>query len=230
MKALSVMTQIAKSGASFGNRNNVIVCLTDQREKEDMEGDIAQYEFSFANVGTRVVCRSGSPLAYHELRKVSFCRAKSIIILGDDETDAETNDARSLQILLSIVAGLEREKADFLAKTANKSGEVVQIQEQANGGPLVELAPPRPERIVIEVMDTENAGIMKSICPELVEPVLAHDVVGRLLLQAARNPLVADVWQELVCSSIPRMHETFWIELLCAVLTFLFFFGIQAWV
>ncbi|CDF35819.1 unnamed protein product [Chondrus crispus] len=160
VKSLSVMVQLAKAGESAGG--NVIVCLSDQREKEDMENDIAQCDFSFANVGTRVVCRSGSPLSYQDLQKVSFFRARSIIILGDDENDAETNDARSLQILLSII--------------------VV----------------PRPDRVVIEVMDTENAAIMTSICPELVEPVLANDVLGRLMLQAARNPLVADVWQELL--------------------------------
>lgn len=194
MKALSVMTQVAKSGASVGN-HNVIVCLTDQREKEDMENDIANYDFSFSNARTRVVCRSGSPLIYQELRKVSFTRAKSIIILGDDDHDAETTDARSLQILLSIVSGLEREKVDFMAQ-AEQMNE--QDNEYFRTRRNVDMAPPRPDRIVIEIMDTENAGIMKSVCPELVEPVLAHDVVGRLLLQAARNPLVADVWQELL--------------------------------
>lgn len=179
------MTQLAKAGESTGN--NVIVCLTDQREKEDMENDIVQCDFNFSNVGTRVVCRAGSPLAYHELKKVSFWRAKSIIILGDDEHDVETNDARSLQILLSIVAALERERANFMERCkrlANRDGLPKVFQ--------------KPDRIVIEVMDTENAAIMKSVCPEIVEPVLAHDVVGRLLLQAARNPLVADVWQELL--------------------------------
>lgn len=197
VKALSVMTQLAKSGASItngGSLHNVIVCLTDQREKEDMENDIAQHDFNFANVGTRVVCRSGSPLAYHELRKVSFNQARSIIILGDDDNDAESSDARSLQILLSIVAALEREKVNFLDKRAiANSGD-----NDREVTPVVDITAPRPDRIVIEVMDTENAGIMKSVCPELVEPVLAHDLVGRLLLQAARNPLVADVWQELV--------------------------------
>lgn len=188
------MTQLAKSGASIGHRPNVIVCLTDQREKEDMENDIAQHDFSFANVGTRVVCRSGSPLAYHELRKVSFNQARSIIILGEDDNDAETSDARSLQILLSIVAALEREKANYLDKKAQSD------DNENNESNPIDITAPRPDRIVIEVMDTENAGIMKSVCPELVEPVLAHDLVGRLLLQAARNPLVADVWQELVCS------------------------------
>lgn len=187
VKSLSVMTQLAKAGESVGS--NVIVCLSDQREKEDMESDIAQCDFNFANVGTRVVCRSGSPLSHHELRRVSFLRARSIIVLGDDEHDAETNDARSLQILLSIVSALEREKALADRKKAAK-----EPNDQSPG----EIVVPRPDRVVIEVMDTENAAIMTSVCPELVEPVLAHDVVGRLMLQAARNPLVADVWQELV--------------------------------
>lgn len=182
VKWLSVMTQLAKAGQSAGG--NVIVCLSDQREKEDMENDIAQCEFSFAKVGTRVVCRYGSPLSHHDLKKVSFFRAKSIIILGDDEHDAEATDARSLQILLSIVAAMEREKTIYESKRKKASKKSI--------GSI------RPSRIVIEVMDTENAAIMKSICPELVEPVLAHDVVGRLMLQAARNPLVADVWQDLV--------------------------------
>lgn len=187
VKSLSVITQLAKAGESVGN--NVVVCLSDQREKEDMENDIAQCEFNFANLGTRVVCRSGSPLSHHDLRRVSFFRARSIIILGDDEHDAETNDARSLQILLSIISSLEREKS--IAEQTN-SGK----QEGRRNGTSVVV--PRPDRIVIEVMDTENATIMKSVCPELVETVLAHDVVGRLMLQAARNPLVADVWVELV--------------------------------
>lgn len=185
VKSLSVMIQIAKAGENTGS--NVIVCLSDHREKEDMENDIAQCDFNFASLGTRVVCRSGSPLSHYDLRRVSFSSARSIIILGDDEHDAETNDARSLQVLLSIVSALEREKAIAEKKRSPDSvgeGESVFI--------------PRPDRVVIEVMDTENAAIMTSVCPELVETVLAHDVVGRLMLQAARNPLVADVWQELV--------------------------------
>lgn len=200
MKSLSVMKQLAMAGESVGGQ--VIVCLSDQREKEDMENDIAQSDFNFANVNARVVCRSGSPLSPNDLRRVSFSRARSVIILGDDEHDAETNDARSLQIVLSIVAALERDKI-ALKNSATKNGR--------NGKNDISIT--RPDRIVIEVMDTENAGIMTSVCPELVEPVLAHDVVGRLMLQAARNPLVADVWQDLVrfrskenISTVAREH------------------------
>lgn len=168
-----------------------------------MEHDISEHDFNFLEAGVQIVCRSGSPLNYHELRKVSFSRARSIIILGDDEGDAETSDARSLQILLSIVVALEREKASLEAtrESARQSGGKNDTESNAQ---TCDVRAPAPDRIVIEVMDTENAGIMKSVCPDLVEPVLAHDVVGRLLLQAARNPLVADVWQELV-----RFHCTY---------------------
>lgn len=183
VRSLSVMTQLAKAGESVGG--SVIVCWADQREKEDMENDIAHCDFNFANTGTRVVCRSGSPLSFNDLQRVSFLRARSIIILGDDDHDAETSDARSLQILLSIVSALEREEVAF----EKKYGDSLSVMERTL---------PIPDRVVIEVMDTENAAIMMSVCPELVEPVLAHDVVGRLMLQAARNPLVADVWQDLL--------------------------------
>lgn len=196
VKVLSVITQLAKSRSNLKKRSNVIVCLTNHREKEDMERDISEHDFNFAEAGVHIVCRSGCPLNYHELRKVSFSRAKSIIILGDDENDAESGDARSLQVLLSIVVALERERVSaemgLLRERLNSNGSGLDENQYLN------FTASRPERIVIEVMDTENAAIMKSVCPDLVEPVLAHDVVGRLLLQAARNPLVADVWQELV--------------------------------
>lgn len=48
------MTQIAKSEASMGNRNNVIVCLTDQQEVEHMYNYIANY-LSFSENGSGVV-------------------------------------------------------------------------------------------------------------------------------------------------------------------------------
>lgn len=190
------MTQLAKAGESTGG--SVIVCLTDQKEKEDMESDIAQYDFNFAGIGTRVVCRSGSPLSSHDLKRVSFFRARSIIILGDDEHDAEANDAHSLQILLSIVSTLEREQAIHEKRFGPHAG------NEFNS----EYSFPRPERIVIEVMDHENAGLMTSVCPEMVEPVLAHDLVARLMLQAARNPLVADVWQDLVSQHVIAKTST----------------------
>lgn len=165
------MEQLAKASESKGK--DTIVVLDGYREKEDMELEIAQSEFKFSSLGTRVVCRSGSPLSLINLQRVSFSRARSILILSGDESDPEVNDASSLQILLAIVSSLEK------------------VESESDGFTS-------PERVVIECQDSENAATFASVCPGLVEPVLAHDIVGRLLLQSARNPLVADVWQELV--------------------------------
>lgn len=194
LKALSIMEQLAKASESKGK--DTIVVLTDEKEKEDMEAEIASYDFRFGKVGTRVVCRSGSPLAYSELQRVSFSTARSIIILAGDRYDAERNDAKSLQILMSIVASLEREK--ILGPDGHDFGDEDLGYVQRN------------RRVVIEVMDSDNAAIMSSVCPGLVEPVMANDVVGRLMLQAARNPLVADVWQDLLGFDGCEPYATQW--------------------
>lgn len=41
-----------------------------ERDKEEMELDIAKMEFDFR--GTSVICRSGSPLILADLKKVKF--------------------------------------------------------------------------------------------------------------------------------------------------------------
>lgn len=196
LKALTVMEQLAKASESKGK--DTIVVLTDQKEKEDMEAEIASYDFKFGKLGTRVVCRSGSPLAFSELQRVSFSTARSIIILAGDRYDAEINDAKSLQILMSIVASLEREKLH------GENG--LSFGASGADGILIK----RDRKVVIEVMDSDNAAIMSSVCPCLVEPVMANDVVGRLMLQAARNPLVADVWQDLLGFDGCEPYATQW--------------------
>lgn len=194
LKALTVMEQLAKASESKGK--DTIVVLTDEKEKADMEAEIASYDFNFGKLGTRVVCRSGSPLAFSELQRVSFSTARSIIILAGDRYDAERNDAKSLQILMNIVASLEREK--LLVNDGHDS-------DKADIGYIQ-----RDRKVVIEVMDSDNAPIMSSVCPGLVEPVMANDVVGRLMLQAARNPLVADVWQDLLGFDGCEPYATQW--------------------
>lgn len=60
------MKQLAIANKSIGG--GVIVVLA-ERDKEEMEMDIAKLEFDF--MGTSVICRSGSPLILADLKKVS---------------------------------------------------------------------------------------------------------------------------------------------------------------
>lgn len=47
-----------------------------ERDKEEMELDIAKMEFDFK--GTSVICRSGSPLILADLKKVLLCNAPTL--------------------------------------------------------------------------------------------------------------------------------------------------------
>lgn len=61
------MKQLAIANKSIGG--GVVVVLA-ERDKEEMEMDIAKLEFSF--MGTSVICRSGSPLILADLKKVKL--------------------------------------------------------------------------------------------------------------------------------------------------------------
>ncbi|CAN4125144.1 unnamed protein product [Withania somnifera] len=61
----SLLKQLAVANKSIGG--GVVVVLA-ERDKEEMEIDIAKLEFDF--MGTSVICRSGSPLILADLKKV----------------------------------------------------------------------------------------------------------------------------------------------------------------
>jgi CMP-2-keto-3-deoxyoctulosonic acid synthetase len=74
------LKQLAIANKSIGG--GVVVVLA-ERDKEEMETDIAKFEFDL--MGTSVICRSGSPLILADLKKVSVSNARAIIVLGSDE-------------------------------------------------------------------------------------------------------------------------------------------------
>ncbi|KAL8551103.1 hypothetical protein ACS0TY_000256 [Phlomoides rotata] len=76
----SFLKQLAIANESIGG--GVIVVLA-ERDKEEMEMDIAKLEFDL--MGSWVICRSGSPLILADLKKVSVSTAHAIIVLAFDE-------------------------------------------------------------------------------------------------------------------------------------------------
>jgi len=65
----SLLKQLAIANKSIGG--GVVVVLA-ERDKEEMETDIAKFEFDL--MGTSVICRSGSPLILADLKKVKFLK------------------------------------------------------------------------------------------------------------------------------------------------------------
>ncbi|GLT85781.1 hypothetical protein SLE2022_039580 [Rubroshorea leprosula] len=154
----SLLKQLAIANKSIGG--GVVVVLA-ERDKEEMEMEIATLEFDF--MGTSVICRSGSPLILADLKKVSVSKARAIILLASDE-NADQSDARALRVVLSLNG----------------------VKEGLGG------------HVVVEMSDLDNEPLVKLVGGELVETVVAHDVIGRLMIQCALQPGLAQIWEDIL--------------------------------
>ncbi|KAL5856925.1 hypothetical protein ACOSQ3_004383 [Xanthoceras sorbifolium] len=169
----SLLKQLAVANKSVGG--GVIVVLA-ERDKEEMEMDIAKLEFDF--MGTSVICRSGSPLILADLKKVSVSKARAIIVLASDE-NADQSDARALRVVLSLTG----------------------VKEGLRG------------HVVVEMSDLDNEPLVKLVGGELIETVVAHDVIGRLMIQCALQPGLAQIWEDILGFENAEFYIKRWPQL-----------------
>ncbi|CAN6165624.1 unnamed protein product [Urochloa humidicola] len=169
----SLLKQLAIANKSFGR--SVVVVLA-ERDKEEMEMEIANLEFDF--MGTSVICRSGSPLILADLKKVSVSKARAIIVLASDE-NADQSDARALRMVLSLTG----------------------VKEGLRG------------HVVVEISDLDNEPLVKLVGGELIETVVAHDVIGRLMIQCALQPGLAQIWEDILGFENAEFRIKRWPEL-----------------
>ncbi|KAL3356306.1 hypothetical protein AABB24_017137 [Solanum stoloniferum] len=169
----SLLKQLAIANKSIGG--GVVVVLA-ERDKEEMEMDIAKLEFDF--MGTSVICRSGSPLILADLKKVSVSKARAIIVLASDE-NADQSDARALRVVLSLTG----------------------VREGLRG------------HVVVEMSDLDNEPLVKLVGGELIETVVAHDVIGRLMIQCALQPGLAQIWEDILGFENAEFYIKRWPQL-----------------
>ncbi|KAJ7528235.1 hypothetical protein O6H91_16G091000 [Diphasiastrum complanatum] len=169
----SLLKQLAVANQSLGG--SVVVVLA-ERDKEEMELDIAKLEFDF--MGTSVICRSGSPLIMADLKKVSVSKARSIIVLAEVE-NADQSDARALRVVLSLTG----------------------VKEGLRG------------HVVVELSDLDNEPLVKLVGGDMVETVVAHDVIGRLMIQCARQPGLAQIWEDVLGFDNAEFYVKRWPQL-----------------
>ncbi|XP_050210846.1 ion channel DMI1 isoform X2 [Mercurialis annua] len=169
----SLLKQLAIANKSVGG--GVVVVLA-EREKEEMEMDIAKLEFDF--MGTSVICRSGSSLILADLKKVSVSKARAIIVLASDE-NADQSDARALRVVLSLTG----------------------VKEGLKG------------HVVVEMSDLDNEPLVKLVGGELIETVVAHDVIGRLMIQCALQPGLAQIWEDILGFENAEFYIKRWPQL-----------------
>ncbi|KAK8968526.1 putative ion channel SYM8 [Platanthera guangdongensis] len=169
----SLLKQLAIANMSIGG--GIIVVLA-ERDKEEMEMDIAKLEFGF--MGTSVICRSGSPLILADLKKVSVSKARAIIVLASDE-NADQSDARALRVVLSLTG----------------------VKEGLRG------------HVVVEMSDLDNEPLVKLVGGELIETVVAHDVIGRLMILCALQPGLAQIWEDILGFENAEFYIKRWPQL-----------------
>lgn len=185
-KSLQIIQQVALANESEGG-GTVVVLAT--QEKEELEGLLASAVSSMDNplqlLGTEVIFRSGNPLLECELRRVSSHAARCVISLSTDEMDPDEADANQVRQVMALKAF-----GDF-----NQSSD-------------------RPDpHVVVEVQDIDNRDLFRLVAPDLVAPVVTHDIIGRLMIQCARCPGLANVLEEMMGFEGSEFYFDRWSEL-----------------
>jgi len=114
-----------------------------------------------------------------------------------DLVKVSTHNARAV-----IVMALTNVKADV------SDAQAVRVILALKG-----LSPPIKGHVVVELMDIDNRSIVELIGEPMVETVVSHDIIGRLMLLAVRNPGVNGVYDEVFGFQNDEFYIKKWPEL-----------------
>uniref|UniRef100_A0A0D6R3B5 RCK N-terminal domain-containing protein n=1 Tax=Araucaria cunninghamii TaxID=56994 RepID=A0A0D6R3B5_ARACU len=67
--------------------------------------------------------------------------------------------------------------------------------------------------VVVEMSDLDNEQLVKLVGGELVETVVAHDVIGRLMIQCALQPGLAQIWEDILGFDSAEFYIKRWPQL-----------------
>ena len=96
---VTIVREIAAANASEGGGCIAILC---ERDKRDMELELAALIKPSELAGTRVVFRAGSRVRSSDLHKVSAARARAVLVLSDPRLAPDAADADVLQTVLNL--------------------------------------------------------------------------------------------------------------------------------
>lgn len=109
-----------------------------------------------------------------------ICRSGSPLILADLKK-VSVSKARAI-IILAEDGNADQSDARALRTVLSLTG----VKEGLRG------------HIVVELSDLDNEVLVKLVGGDLVETVVAHDVIGRLMIQCARQPGLAQIWEDIL--------------------------------
>ena len=190
-KFVPLAREIANANASEGG--GVVVVLADSHEKDVMDDIIANELPEDELQGTQIVCRTGDPVSLHALKKVSAADARAIVVLADYAVTADHSDARAVRCMLALRAGIE-----------TKGHTVVEMRDIDNL--------PTLELVTEMQIDNSASGDEPDDAP-VVRTLVPHDIIGRLMIQCARQRNLAEVYDALCGFDGMEFYFKQWPEL-----------------
>ena len=153
----------------LANESEEVATVVVLAEKDKQEMD-EQIATEIANwKTTTIITRTGSPSLVSDLKMCRVSTAKCILILTHDGEGMDADEADA-QSVRSVLA-------------------------------LASLDHPLSGHIVVEMRDIDNLDVM-ALAQEAVGvplcPVVAHDVIGRVMIQCSRQPGLAQVFEHLL--------------------------------
>ena len=131
-----------------------------------------------------------------DLRGTSvICRSGSPLVIGDLKK-VSVSKARAI-IVLAEVTNADQSDARALRVVLSLTG----VKEGLRG------------HIVVELSDIDNEQLVKMVGGELIETVVAHDVIGRLMIQCARQPGLARIWEDILGFENCEFYMNNWPQL-----------------
>eukprot|EP00586_Coscinodiscus_wailesii_P022876 CAMPEP_0172499366 /NCGR_PEP_ID=MMETSP1066-20121228/126348_1 /TAXON_ID=671091 /ORGANISM="Coscinodiscus wailesii, Strain CCMP2513" /LENGTH=736 /DNA_ID=CAMNT_0013273075 /DNA_START=251 /DNA_END=2461 /DNA_ORIENTATION=- len=67
--------------------------------------------------------------------------------------------------------------------------------------------------VVVEMQDIDNKSLIQLVAPELAEVVVVHDIIGRLMIQCAREPGLAHILESLMGFEGDEFYIEHWKQL-----------------
>ncbi|KAK9082772.1 hypothetical protein Scep_029243 [Stephania cephalantha] len=210
----SLLNQLAIANESLGGGTVVVMA---ERDKEEMELDIAKMEFDFK--GTSVICRSGSPLILADLKKVSVSKARAIVVLAEDG-NADQSDARALRTVLSLTGVKEGLRGHIVVELSDLDNEpgLAQIWEDILGFENCEFYIKRwPqldgmhfEDVLISFPDAIPCGVK---CAAYGGKIILNPDDSYLLQEGDEVLVIAEDDDTYAPTTLPRVKEASFIDI-----------------
>ncbi|XP_010256271.1 PREDICTED: probable ion channel POLLUX [Nelumbo nucifera] len=124
-----------------------------------------------------------------------ICRSGSPLILADLKK-VSVSKARAI-IVLASDENADQSDARALRVVLSLTG----VKEGLRG------------HIVVEMSDLDNEPLVKLVGGELIETVVAHDVIGRLMIQCALQPGLAQIWEDILGFENAEFYIKRWPQL-----------------